>query len=220
MRLIARLPTGNYNLSMSKASILAAIRSHQVPPAELPSLQENWITYPDPLAQFTAVIQSVGGKCLAVADLAELNARLAEIPAWLEAKQTVSLVPGAGTSNVDLNSIEDPHQLESVDFAILPGHFGVAENGAIWITDHGIRHRVIYFINQHLSLVIKADQIVHNMHQAYEKLAEKGGEKSGGPIGQRAFGTFIAGPSKTADIEQSLVIGAHGPRSLTVFCLK
>lgn len=213
------MPSRNYNLLMSKATILAAIRSHQVPPAELPSLQENWVTYPDPLAQFTSVIQSVGGKCLAVANLTELNARLAEIPAWQEAKETVSFVPGAGKSNVDLAAIEDPHQLETIDFAILPGHFGVAENGAIWITDHGLRHRVIYFINQHLSLVIKADQIVHNMHQAYERLAGEEGKIFGGPLGQRAFGTFISGPSKTADIEQSLVIGAHGPRSLTVFCL-
>jgi L-lactate dehydrogenase complex protein LldG len=205
---------------MSRASILAAIRSQSPPPAELPSLDENWITYPDPLAQFAAVILAVGGTCLNVADLAELNSRLAEIPAWRAAKQKVSLVPGAGTSNVDLAAVEDPHELESVDFAILPGHFGVAENGAIWVTDHGLRHRVIYFITQHLALIIKADQIVHNMHQAYEKLAGSDGANFGGPVGQKVFGTFIAGPSKTADIEQSLVIGAHGPRSLTVFCLR
>ena len=200
---------------MSKSSILAAIRSQQAPPAELPSLQRDWIKYPDPLAQFAGVIAAVGGKCLTVASVSEINERLAEIPAWKEAKQTVSLVDGAGTSNVDLAAVEDPHQLESVDFAILPGRFGVAENGAIWITDRGLRHRVLFFIVQHLALVIRADQIVHNMHEAYEKLAA-----SDLALGGREFGAFISGPSKTADIEQSLVIGAHGPRSLTVFCIK
>ncbi len=205
---------------MSRASILAAIRSQTAPPAELPLLDGDWITYPDQMAQFAAVIQAVGGTCVTVADLSELNTRLAEIPAWQAAEKRVSLVPGIGASNIDLSSVEDPHELESVDFAILPGHFGVAENGAIWVTDHGLRHRVIYFITQHLALVIMADQIVHNMHQAYEKLAASDGPNFGGPVGQKAFGTFIAGPSKTADIEQSLVIGAHGPRSLSVFCLK
>lgn len=204
---------------MSKSSILAAIRSQQAPPAELPALQENWIRYPDPLAQFAAVLQSVGGAFVSVADLDEINVRLEEIPAWRGAKQKVSLVPGAGTSNVDLAAVEDPHELESVDFAILPGHFGVAENGAVWVTDQGLRQRVLFFIAQHLALVIKADQIVNNLHEAYEKLGQSEGAGSGGPIGAAVFGTFISGPSKTADIEQSLVIGAHGPRSLTVFCL-
>lgn len=205
---------------MSKSTILAAIRSQQAPPAELPALNEDWIRYSDPLAQFAAVLQSVGGAFVRVADLDELNARLEEIPAWQGAKQKVSLVVGAGTSNVDLEAVEDPHELESVDFAILPGHFGVAENGAVWVTDQGLRHRVIFFITQHLALVIKADQIVNNLHEAYEKLGQSEGRGSGGPIGSPRFGTFISGPSKTADIEQSLVIGAHGPRSLTVFCLK
>jgi L-lactate dehydrogenase complex protein LldG len=44
------------------------------------------------------------------------------------------------------------------------------------------------------------------MHAAYEELGKV----------KSSFGLFLSGPSKTADIEQSLVIGAHGARSLTV----
>ena len=139
-----------------------------------------------------------------------MNRALDEIPAYASAKQIVSLVPGAGRPNFDPNAVDDPHALAAVDFAILPGQFGVAENGAIWVTDANLRHRAIYFIVQHLALVIPADQIVDNMHQAYGRLTSS----------QPGYGAFISGPSKTADIEQSLVIGAHGPRSLTVFCLR
>ena len=93
--------------------------------------------------------------------------------------------------------------------ALVPGHFGVAENGAIWITDEETPHRVIYFIAQHLVIAVPGDQIVSNMHEAYQRL----------DFPTSGFGTFISGPSKTADIEQSLVIGAHGPRSLTAYLL-
>jgi L-lactate dehydrogenase complex protein LldG len=196
-------PTG------SRADILAAIRSHQPAAKELPSLEQDWIQYPDRLAQFSDVLTSIGGQFVHVADAVNATSRLSEIPAYRDAKQTVSLVPGIGQSNIELSKIVDPHDLEPIDFAILPGEFAVAENAAIWVTDRNIPLRALYFIVQHLALVIPADQIVDNMHQAYERLKFDGPE----------FGVFIAGPSKTADIEQSLVIGAHGPRSLTVFCM-
>lgn len=193
----------------SKQTILNLVRANTPEPAELPKLDNAWITYADRYRQFAGLIESVGGRCLAVANLDELNRELEEIPAYASANQIVSLVPGAGRPNFDPNSVDDPHALEAVDFAVLPGQFGVAENGAIWITDEKIRHRAIYFIVQHLALVIPANQIVDNMHQAYDRLS----------FPQPGYGAFISGPSKTADIEQSLVIGAHGPRSLTVFCL-
>jgi L-lactate dehydrogenase complex protein LldG len=91
----------------------------------------------------------------------------------------------------------------------LPGRFAVAENGAVWVTDAGVKHRAVAFIVQHLALVVPAGEIIDNMHLAYERLT----------FNDAGFGAFISGPSKTADIEQSLVIGAHGPRSLTVFCI-
>ncbi len=194
----------------SKEHILAAIRKQRVPPRELPNLQQSWITYPDRLAQFTSAVESVGGRCLPVEDNAAANVILNEMPAYSAAREIVSLVPGVANGNLDLETIDDPHRLETLDFAIIPGQFGVAENGAIWVSATGVKHRATFFICQHLAIVLPWGELVDNMHQAYERLS----------FGERKFGTFISGPSKTADIEQSLVIGAHGPRSLTVFCIR
>lgn len=48
------------------------------------------------------------------------------------------------------------------------------------------------------------------MHQAYDCIGNQ----------EYGFGTFISGPSKTADIEESLVIGTHGARGLMVFIME
>ncbi len=120
---------------------------------------------------------------------------------------------------MDLDAIDDPHELEDVDFAVLPGEFAVAENAGVWVTDAGIKHRVIYFLPQHLALVVPASRLIHNMHQAYDWLAKNLRSDDSPQFGSAGFGAFVSGPSKTADIEQSLVIGAHGARSLTVILL-
>jgi len=96
--------------------------------------------------------------------------------------------------------------LSDVDVLLIQGKLGVAENGAIWIAEDQLPHRVAPFICQHLIIQIAKENLVGTMHAAYEVL---GGNNPG-------FGLFLAGPSKTADIEQSLVIGAHGARSLAV----
>jgi L-lactate dehydrogenase complex protein LldG len=97
-------------------------------------------------------------------------------------------------------------EFAELDLAIIEGQFGVAENGAIWMDDTDLGLRAVPFITAHLVIVLKRKNLVGNMHEGYKKV---GLAKSG-------FGIFVAGPSKTADIEQSLVIGAHGAMSLRV----
>jgi L-lactate dehydrogenase complex protein LldG len=194
----------------SKEQILHSLRSHRLEAVDLPDFDQDWVQYDDPVGQFSTVVEAVGGRAVVVDSNREIDVELEKIRTYREARKVCSLIPGVRKANVDLHFADDPHELEDVDFFIAPGHFGVAENGAVWVTDEPTRHRVLYFITQHLALVVPASEIVSNLHQAYERLA----------FNEPRFGLFISGPSKTADIEQSLVIGAHGARSLTVFLVK
>ncbi|TWT58648.1 Lactate utilization protein C [Thalassoglobus neptunius] len=189
----------------SREQILTQIRKYLPQSTELPDHQGEWTEYPDPFEEFKTVLEGVGGVCEIVQSVNDIPGRLAELNA---AELTVvSCVPDVFEDRFDLNTISDPHDLQDVDWAILPGELAVAENAAIWVTDKNVPHRVLYFLSQYLVLVVPRSQLVNNMHEAYEKIDPSG----------RAFGTFISGPSKTADIEQSLVKGAHGARTLTVF---
>lgn len=98
-----------------------------------------------------------------------------------------------------------PHELENVELAILPAYFAVAENGACWLTEALLPERVLPFITQHLILIVNKADVLPTMHEAYKNIGQQ----------HYGYGAFIAGPSKTADIEQSLVLGAHGARSIT-----
>lgn len=104
--------------------------------------------------------------------------------------------------------INDPHTLENVEVAVIEGSIGVAENAAVWITESQMKYRALPFITQHLMVILKANKIVPLLHDAYKILTVEEG-----------FSCFISGPSKTADIEQSLVIGAHGARSHHLFII-
>ena len=184
---------------MSKASILAAVRANKPGDRPLPELPVYDPCAETDLAHFTEVLAGSKGKVIALDEVADYVAT--NFP---EAKQIVSALPRV-PGNVDAQAIKDPLELALVDVAILKAQFAVAENGAMWVTEREAMHRVLPFITQHLILVVEGG-IVPTMHEAYQRIA----------IDNTGFGVFIAGPSKTADIEQSLVIGAHGPRSLAV----
>jgi L-lactate dehydrogenase complex protein LldG len=105
----------------------------------------------------------------------------------------------------------DPHAFADVAVAIFCGAFGVAENGAIGLDGREAQPRALPILCERLVLLVERSRLVPDMHAALAVL----------PAGWNAHHhfTFVAGPSKTADIEGELVLGAHGPRELAVFGL-
>jgi L-lactate dehydrogenase complex protein LldG len=92
---------------------------------------------------------------------------------------------------------------------VVDGELGVAENGAVWVDASRLRHRGLLFLSESLVLVVQGNDIVPDMESAYARI-------DFAPV---RSGYFVSGPSKTADIEQCLVIGAHGARSLVVIVI-
>lgn len=172
----------------------------ELPLPELPDFRGEGA---DLVKKFTETVVAMPGKVLQITENQSLAILMAEH--FPGEKRVASMLPDY-PGNVDLAKIIHPAELDNVDLAILPARLGVAENGAVWLTEADCGHRVLPFIAQHLIVVLKKENLVQDMHEAYRHIR----------VDDTGFGVFIAGPSKTADIEQALVIGAQGARSLTV----
>jgi L-lactate dehydrogenase complex protein LldG len=191
----------------ARDQILAALRRNAQPGAPRPVLDGVGARFPDLAARFAEGVAAVGGALVRVPDLPAADVALWALPVHRDATRIVSLVPGVGGATVDAAAVKDPHQLEGLELVVLPGALAVAENGAVWIEGSSLPHHALVVIPEHLAVVVQVADIVPDLHAAYARL-----DLAGRP----RWGLFLAGPSKTADIEQSLVIGAHGARSLTV----
>lgn len=95
---------------------------------------------------------------------------------------------------------------DTMDIAVVQGNIGVANNGAIWIQDKNLEHRSVAFLTKYLVILLNQNDLVFNLHEAYSRIDAT----------DFGYGVWISGPSKTGDIEQALVIGAHGPLEVMV----
>jgi L-lactate dehydrogenase complex protein LldG len=191
----------------SREKILGAIRKNKPMDLPLPAIELFREEEDDIIDRFGNVLSSIGGICALVEDQESINNWIRqnkEQEGWVNAINELSGYNLNDYLNADANVIEETHTF------IVKGTVGVAENGAVWISEKNMGNRLLPFLCQQLVIVVEEKNIVSNMHEAYEKIT----------IDEDGYGLFIAGPSKTADIEQSLVIGAHGPLRLQVFVIK
>ncbi|MGX5687629.1 LutC/YkgG family protein [Arcticibacter tournemirensis] len=190
----------------SREKILSSVKANQPSLKPLPSLDLPADDHLNLIENFTFIATNIGSRVMEVSGFDEIKEAIAKL--FLPGRIVSSFTELADIAETQLTD-PDPHSLANVNLAVLGAELGVSENGALWLSENNMMQRVLPFICQHLALVVNKKSIVANMHEAYRVLGNN----------NPGFGAFIAGPSKTADIEQSLVLGAHGPRSMTVFLI-
>lgn len=191
----------------SKEEILKRYRSNVRQKFDMPDLSDiKAITYPEPLVQFVTMTKNVGGQVIEVDEGRDINQLIREL--YPDAKEIASNLPEITIATRNPDEVGRACDLNGTDVGIIRGLFGVAENACIWVPQQ-MKEKAVCFISENLIILLPKSQIVNNMHEAYRRIA----------FNDYGYGTFISGPSKTADIAQVLVMGAQAARSVTVLLL-
>ena len=191
----------------SKEDILKKFRANVRERFDMPDLSDiKATTYPDPLLQFMNMTKSVGGNAIEVEKGRDINALIREL--FPDAKEIASNLPEITIATRNPDDVGRARDLNGTDVGIIRGMFGVAENGCVWIPQQ-MKEKAVCFISENLIILLPKSQIVNNMHEAYRRIQ----------FNDYGYGTFISGPSKTADIAQVLVMGAQAARSATILLL-
>lgn len=191
----------------SKEDILKKYRSNIREQFDMPDLSNiQAVTYPNPLLQFMNMTKSVGGNAIEVEAGRDVNELIREL--FPEAKEIASNLPEITIATRNPDKVGRARDLNGTDVGIIRGSFGVAENACVWIPQT-MKEKAVCFISENLIILLPKSQIVNNMHEAYRRIE----------FNDYGYGTFISGPSKTADIAQVLVMGAQAARSATVLLM-
>ena len=192
----------------SKEDILKRYRENVRERFDMPDLSDiTAITYPAPLSQFISMTQAVGGNAIEVEKGHDENVIIREL--YPDAKEIASNLPEITIATRNPDEVSCAQDLNGTDVGIIRGEFGVAENACVWIPQ-AMKEKAVMFISENLIILLNKRQIVQNMHEAYQRISFND---------DYGYGTFISGPSKTADIAQVLVMGAQAARSATILLL-
>ena len=187
---------------MNKEELLGKLRRNTMHQFDMPEASIDGIKYENTIEQFIETSHKVGSEVIEAKAGEDLNELIRK--AYPEAQVLASNVKGI---KVDLNPdmVSEAQDLNGTDVGIVEGDIAVAENGCVWVPQTR-KERVVCFVSENLVILVHRDKIVNNMHEAYRRIH----------MTEYGYGCFISGPSKTADIEQALVMGAQAARGVTV----
>lgn len=189
----------------SRDVMLAAIRAARPAPVERPDVRvrvSEFVPQAEAVRRFIEASEAASARVV--------KGRRAELAALIASVYPATGRQVSAMQEFDAGAMPElPHSFADTEVFVCEAVLGVAENGAVWLPLSRLRHRSALFLATNVIVVLDTAKIVGNLHDAYAAI----------DVAADGFGVFVAGPSKTADIEQALVIGAHGAKSLTILLL-
>lgn len=194
-------------MSNSKQYILDNLRRNTRELYPMPDLKVDHTIYVDKLQQFLDISAGVGGRAELLQDGETIDQAVRRL--YPDAQRIACNLPEVSVATFNPDEVQTPAELNGTDLVIMMGQFGVCENGAVYY-EQSYRQRAVYFISESMLILLDRHQLVDTMHEAYKRV----------PVEHTAeYRGFISGPSKTADIEQALVRGAHGAKETIVLLI-
>lgn len=190
---------------MNKEELLSKLRRNTIHQFDMPEPPVEGIKYQDVVQQFIDMSRNVGSEVIEAKADDDINELIRK--AYPVAEVLASNVDGV-KADINPDIVSEAQDLNGTDVGIIEGDIAVAENGCVWVPQT-MKERVVCFISENLVILVHRDKIVNNMHEAYKKIH----------MTDYGYGCFISGPSKTADIEQALVMGAQAARGVTVIII-
>jgi hypothetical protein len=190
---------------MNKEELLSKLRRNTIHQFDLQETPVEGIKYQDVVQQFIDMSRNVGSEVIEAKADDDINELIRK--AYPVAEVLASNVDGV-KADINPDIVSEAQDLNGTDVGIIEGDIAVAENGCVWVPQT-MKERVVCFISENLVILVHRDKIVNNMHEAYKKIH----------MTDYGYGCFISGPSKTADIEQALVMGAQAARGVTVIII-
>lgn len=101
-------------------------------------------------------------------------------------------------------------ELFSIECGVLEADYGVANLGVMAVTSNSNQPRLLSLITKHCIMLVRKEKILANLSEVLKEV------KKSNPDFLPSNILFIAGPSRTADIELQVVFGVHGPQKVYV----
>jgi L-lactate dehydrogenase complex protein LldG len=157
-------------------------------------------------------------RCASIGEAREIVAQLVTTGGWKKiathtTSETSALLEGAEAAILTTDHGYQIDDLESCDAGVTGCECLVAQTGSIMVSGPSAGGRALSVLPPHHIVIARASQMVPDLTAAFDCVKQRYGTNF------PSFLSFITGPSRTGDIERILVLGAHGPKRLTLLLL-